>query len=394
MKENFSKYNDQEAFRIARLIAGFIKGTLTEHEHNELDNWVAENDENMQLFERLTDEKNIEEAMKWMESIDTEMALQEKKEREKIVFNQPKKAIRFWRYAVAASIIITAGILIYVYRDSNNEKKNNVAVTNSADLLPGSDKATLSLGNGKLIVLSDAVIDTTINEQIKIQSQKGEIVYSNEEVEKEMEYHTLSTPRKGHYRLTLPDRTKVWLNAESSILYPTAFVGKERKVIVTGEAFFEVAKNKDKPFIVEVGAVRVEALGTQFNINAYTNEPFISATLIEGAILVSNSKNENILKPGQQAKITANDFSVVDTDAMDVIAWKNDLFKFTNAPIDVIMRQVERWYDADVVYEYRPSDHFNADIPRDVPVSKLLRFLELTNSVRFKIEGKKIIVLR
>ena len=394
MKENFSKYNDQEAFRIARLIAGFIKGTLTEHEHNELDNWVAENDENMQLFERLTDEKNIEEAMKWMESIDTEMALQEKKEREKIVFNQPKKAIRFWRYAVAASIIITAGILIYVYRDSNNEKKNNVAVTNSADLLPGSDKATLSLGNGKLIVLSDAVIDTTINEQIKIQSQKGEIVYSNEEVEKEMEYHTLSTPRKGHYRLTLPDRTKVWLNAESSILYPTAFVGKERKVIVTGEAFFEVAKNKDKPFIVEVGAVRVEALGTQFNINAYTNEPFISATLIEGAILVSNSKNENILKPGQQAKITANDFSVVDTDAMDVIAWKNDLFKFTNAPIDVIMRQVERWYDADVVYEYRPSDHFNADIPRDVPVSKLLRFLELTNSVHFKIEGKKIIVLR
>lgn len=391
MKESFSNYSEQEAFRVARLIAGYIRGTLSKSEHRELDDWVAASDENMQLFERLTDEKNIEEATQWMESIETEKALQEKKA--KMVFKRPREAIRFWRYAVAASIIITAGILIYVFRDSNNEKKNNVVATNSTDLPPGSDKATLTLSNGKTIVLDDTDRDTTINELIKILPQKGEIVYSNEETERELEYHTLSIPRKGHYRLVLPDGTTVWLNSESSIHYPTAFTGKERKVIVTGETFFEVAKNKDKPFIVIAGDIQVEALGTQFNINAYNNEPFLSATLIEGSILVSNSKNENILKPGQQAQIGPGNFNVVDTDAMDVIAWKNDQFKFTNATIDVIMRQVERWYDAEVVYENKPAAHFYADIPRNVPVSKLLRFLELTNKVHFKIEGRKIIVL-
>ena len=391
MKESFSNYSDKEAFRVARLIAGYIRGTLSKSEHRELDDWVAASDENMQLFERLTDEKNIEEAIQWMESIETEKALQEKKS--KLVFKRPREAIRFWRYAVAASIIITAGILMYVFRDSNNEKKNNVVVTNSEDLLPGSDKATLALSNGKIIVLGETDRDTTINEQIKILSQKGEIVYSNKDSEKELEYHTLTIPRKGHYRLVLPDGTQVWLNSESSIRYPTAFTGKERKVFITGETFFEVAKNKDKPFIVVTGDVQVEALGTQFNINAYSNEPFLTATLIDGAILVSNSKNENMLKPGQQAQIAHNDFSVVETDTMDVVAWKNDQFKFTNATIDVIMRQVERWYDAEVVYENKPTAHFYADIPRNVPVSKLLRFLELTDKVHFKIEGSKIIVL-
>src|SRR5688572_4895755 len=391
MKESFSNYSDKEAFRVARLIAGYIRGTLSKSEHRELDDWVAASDENMQLFERLTDEKNIEEAIQWMESIETEKALQEKKS--KLVFKRPREAIRFWRYAVAASIIITAGILMYVFRDSNNEKKNNVVVTNSEDLLPGSDKATLALSNGKIIILGETDRDTTINEQIKILSQKGEIVYSNKDSEKELEYHTLTIPRKGHYRLVLPDGTQVWLNSESSIRYPTAFTGKERKVFVTGETFFEVAKNKDKPFIVVTGDVQVEALGTQFNINAYSNEPFLTATLIDGAILVSNSKNENMLKPGQQAQIAPNNFSVVVADTMDVVAWKNDQFKFTNATIDVIMRQVERWYDAEVVYENKPTAHFYADIPRNVPVSKLLRFLELTDKVHFKIEGSKIIVL-
>jgi transmembrane sensor len=392
MNDYFSNYSDEEAYRIARLIGGFIRGTLSKNEHDELDEWVAANDDNMQVFERLTDEKNIDEAMEWMKRTQTEKAI--KKKKENVVFNRPRKSVRLWQYAVAASIIITAGILIYTFRYSKNEKKNDVIVNNSADLQPGSEKATLTLGNGKVIVLSDAGIDTMINDQIKIQSKKGEIAYNGGGTENAIEYHTLTIPRKAHYKLVLPDGSKVWLNSESSIQYPTAFTGKERKVIVTGETFFEVAKNKDKPFIAVGGDIQVEALGTQFNINVYNNEPFRSATLVEGSVLVTHGKNENILKPGQQAQITNGDFNVVTTDAMDVIAWKNDMFKFTNTPIDAIMRQVERWYDAETDYQDKVDFHFNGTIERSVPVSKLLHYIEATGQVHFKIEGKKIIVMK
>jgi len=140
--------------------------------------------------------------------------------------------------------------------------------------------------------------------------------------------------------------------------------------------------------------VQVEAIGTEFNINAYSNEPFRSVMLVEGSVLVSNRKNDNILKPGQQAQITNTDFSVVETDAIDVTGWKNDMFKFTNTAIDEIMRQIERWYDAETVYQDKVDFHFNGTIEREVPVSKLLHYMEKTGQIHFKIEGKKIIVMK
>lgn len=183
------------------------------------------------------------------------------------------------------------------------------------------------------------------------------------------------------------------MNAASSIRYPVAFNGAERKVYVTGEAYFEVAKDKTKPFRVVADDMLVEALGTAFNINAYGDEPVMSATLVEGSILVTKGAAENVLKPGQQAKLSGNEMSVVNVKADEVIAWKNNQFKFNDLPLDAIMRQVARWYDAEIVYEQKTSDHFNAEVSRDVPVSKLLHILELTNRAHFKIEGNKIIVL-
>jgi ferric-dicitrate binding protein FerR (iron transport regulator) len=391
MNEDFSKYSDDEARRIAYLVNGFLFNTLTEKEHNELDDWVAASDENMLLFEKLTDPKNLQEAVKWAERRKTEDSLQEGGQ--KVVVNHLRRRIRLWQWVAAACVLITIGVLAYIYSTSNDDKPNNVIANNSTDLLPGSNKATLTLGNGKIVTI-DGNADTTIGESIIVQREKGEIIYDGKHAEKEPEYHMLTIPRKGHYKLTLPDGTKAWLNSESSIRYPTEFTGKERKVIVTGEAFFEVAKNKEKPFIVEAGNVKIEALGTQFSVNAYSNEPFLSATLVEGSIVVTSGNHENILKPGQQARINANDFNIATVEPMDVIAWKNGMFKFSNAPIDEIMRQVERWYDAEVVYENKPTDHFNADLPRDVPVSKLLHSLELTKRVHFKIEENKVIVLK
>ena len=394
MKEYFPNYSDQEAQRIARLIAGFIRGTLSRNEQLELDEWVAASDENMQLFERLTDEKNIEAATKWMEAVDTEKALEKKKER--MVFNKAATGriwLRLLPYAVAASVIIVFGLL-YFKPFADKGSKPEIVKENNSDILPGSDRATLTLEDGKVIVLDSKGSDTSINDQVRILQQQGEVVYNNQTMDNRIAYHTLTIPRKGQYKLTLSDGTKVWLNAESSIRYPVSFSGNERKVFVTGETYFEVAKDKSKPFRAVADDVMVEALGTSFNINAYSNEPFMSATLVEGSVLVSNGKTDNILKPGQQAQLSATDFSIINVETSEAIAWKDNQFRFANTPLDVIMRQVERWYDAEVVYESKPADHFNAEISRDVPVSKLLHYLELTNRVHFKIEDKKIIVMK
>lgn len=393
MDEQFNKYNDAEAHRVARLVAGFIKGTLSKKERDELDEWICASDENMELFERLTDEKNIQEATKWMEGLDTEKALAERKKN--IEFNKPKMRkvrINVLPYAVAASLVFVIGLLIF---KPFGNRRSTPPITNqdSGEILPGSDMAILTLEDGKAILLDKKLIDTSINGKIHVLREAGELVYSGQMPTNNMIYHTLTVPRKGHYKLVLPDGSKAWINSESSLRYPVSFSDNERKVFLTGEAYFEIAEDKTKPFRVVVSDIRVEALGTKFNINSYSNEPFVSTTLLEGSVLVSNGKAENILKPWQQANISSTDFTIRDTQADDVIAWKNNQFKFTDAPLDVIMRQIERWYDAEVVYENTSSDHFNVEISRGVPVSKLLYYLEKTNRVHFKIEGKRITVM-
>lgn len=381
--------NLKQAYRTAYLIAGFLKQTLTEEEKDELDEWILASDENMIVFEKMTDEKNVAQAAEWFRQMDVEKDLAETKS--KISVRKPQ---RLWQYAVAASIVIATGTGIYFYQNSITQKNKSEVVAQNQDIMPGSNKATLTLADGKVIELGKTGDDTTINGHAKILRKDGQLIYKPDTTENIVVYNTLTVPRKGQYKLILPDGSKVWLNSESSIKYPVSFPGKERRVFVTGEIFFEVAKDKTKPFRVVAGDVTVEALGTQFNVNAYTNEPFFSTTLIEGSIRVSKGSVVKILKPSQQAQLTNAEFQIVDTDNDDAIAWKNNQFKFTNTSIGEIMRQIARWYDADIVYQDNVTLHLNATIGRDVPVSKLLNILEATNEVHFKIDGKKIIVMK
>ena len=372
------------AYRTAYLIAGFLKQTLTEEEKDELDEWILASDANMILFEKMTDDKNIMQAKEWMKKMNVEDELQNTKR--KIA---ARRFIRAISYA-AAVVIIAAGIYFLQRPDQNNEK---TPMAQAQDILPGSDKATLLLDNGKVVVLGNSGADTAINEQVKILRSSGQVVYNSSKAG-EIVYHTLNVPRKGQYKLTLADGSKVWLNSESSIRYPVSFSGNERKVFVTGETYFEVEKNKSKPFRVVSGDVTIEALGTQFNVNAYSNEPFLSTTLVEGSVMVTKGTTENILKPGQQARLTENDFQITKVNIDSAVAWKDNKFKFINTPIDAIMRQIERWYDADVEYKDAITLHLNATIGRDVPVSKLLHIFEETEQVKFKVDGKKIIVTK
>jgi len=375
--------NLKQAYRTAYLIAGFLKNSLTQEEKEELDEWILANDENMILFEKMTDERNLAEAGEWFKSMDVESDLAET--RKKIETRKPN---RLWQYVAAASIIIATGAGIYFYQISIHQKPP-VTTVQKQDIMPGSNKATLTLGDGKIIELGNVGDDTTINGRVKILRKDGQLVYEPGKIRNEVTYNTLTIPRKGQYKLILPDGSKVWLNSESSIRYPVSFVGNERRVYVTGETFFEVAKDKTKPFRVVAGDITIEALGTQFNVNAYTNEPFFSTTLIEGSIRVSKGSEMKILKPSQQAQLTDAEFKITDTDNDDAIAWKNNQFKFTNTPIDEIMRQIARWYDAEIVYQDNLTLHLNATIGRNVPVSKLLDILQATNQIHFKIEGKK-----
>lgn len=380
--------NIKQAYRTAYLIAGFLKQTLTGKEKEELDGWILSSDENMELFEKMTDDKNIAQAAEWFKKMNVEQKLSETKKR--ISNTNPK---RFWQYAVAAAAVVILIIGIYFYQVTGNKKETPPVAIQKQEIMPGSDKATLTLDNGTVIELGNEGSDTTISERVKVLRKDGEVVYSQNALQTEVVYHTLAVPRKGQYKLALSDGSKVWLNSESSIRYPISFPGKERRVFVTGETFFEVAKDKEKPFRVVSGDIAVEALGTRFNINAYANEPFFVATLVEGSVMVTKGSKENILKPGQQARLTAKDFTITAAETDDVTAWKNNQFRFTNTPIDAIMRQVERWYDADVVFQDTVNLHLNATIGREVPVSKLLHIMEETGQAHFKIEGKKITVM-
>jgi ferric-dicitrate binding protein FerR (iron transport regulator) len=281
----------------------------------------------------------------------------------------------------------------------HNASQNKIALTQQQrfrnDIDPGKNAAVLTLAGGKQIVL-DSTARGAITRQgnTTIRNANGLLVY-NELHEKptELLFNTLATGRGNQYQLILPDGSKVWLNAASSITYPTAFVGAERKVSITGEAYFEIAKNEKAPFIVESKDVQIQVLGTHFNVNTYDDEDALKTTLLEGSIKVGNS----ILRPGQQAILSRDNtpIKLVDhPDIDEVMAWKNGAFKFNDATIESIMRQMARWYDVEVVYDTRVSQHFIADVPRDVPASELLKLLELTDQVHFKIEGKKITVIR
>ncbi|GGB02485.1 FecR family protein [Puia dinghuensis] len=267
------------------------------------------------------------------------------------------------------------------------------------DVRPGRNAAVLTLAGGKTVVL-DASAPKTIGSQgnVVILNDSGQLVYQAKAgKESEIFYNTLTTQKGNQYHLTLPDGTKVWLNAVSSITYPTAFAGKERRVTISGEAYFEVMKNQQKPFIVQEGDMNVEVLGTSFDVNGYGDEAALKTTLVDGKVRVEKGAAASMLEPGEQAVIANSNAGISidhNPDIEAVLAWKNGSFAFKDASIAAIMQQVQRWYDVDVIYEANITKHFVADIPRNVPLSQLLQLLEATDQVHFRVEGKKVFVMQ
>jgi transmembrane sensor len=321
----------------------------------------------------------------------------------------------FTKFAVAASLLIVASIGLYFY--PNKVKVNEVANTSKYknDIAPGENKAVLTLANGKRIALNDTENGELEKQQEGLTISKttdGQLVYHNFSDSEDVTplLNILETPNGGQYQVRLADGTKVWLNAASKLTYPATFkAAKTRIVELSGEAYFEVAKNASQPFIVKTIQQDIKVLGTQFNVMAYGNEAYQETTLIEGSVKVSaktqaldhqkkGAETSRILVPGQQARILpgANTFNVasnIDTDA--VTAWKEGVFFFDQTPLHTVMQQVERWYNTKVIYEgEEPNISISGILKRSNNLSKLLDMLELASGVKFNIEGNKVIVLK
>jgi len=310
-----------------------------------------------------------------------------------------------WQGIAAAVLLFLSVGTYFIFRKpstnpgivSQSQVKNDIA--------PGGNKAILILSNGKQIILSGAK-NSKLAQQGRtniLKTADGQVVYHTANGPTEpaaIVYNTMKTPMGGQYDLMLADGTKVWLNAASSITYPVEFTGNERKVNITGEAYFEVAHNAAKPFRVSANGQTVEVLGTHFDMNAYADEPTLKTTLFEGSIRIDLNGQSAMLKPGQQAQIKNNSSSpdIVVTSNInteEVIAWKNGYFFFYGENIESIMRKVSRWYNVDIAYEKSISDEaFGGSISRFENVSQLLDVLQRTGSVHFKVEGRRITVMK
>ncbi|EHQ26279.1 FecR family protein [Mucilaginibacter paludis] len=306
------------------------------------------------------------------------------------------------RIAAAVALLIMLSTGAYLYLGKHKE----LTATEIAAIKPGGNKAILTLANGAQISLADAPKGSVVKQAgVTItKAADGEVTYTSDETANAaiIAYNIITTPKGGQYQLILPDGSHVWLNAASSIRYPTVFTNNERKVEITGEAYFEVAKNAKMPFKVKINDLtEVKVLGTHFNINAYANEPVIQTTLAEGAISISSGSLSDRLSPGQQANIGHSPSGalylnkVANANIDQVLAWKDGLFSFQDMPFDKAMRQLSRWYDVDVVYQDGvPDTRFAGELGRDVNFSKILFFLSKVN-IHYRMErGNRLVIIK
>jgi transmembrane sensor len=401
--------------RIASLILKQHRGELTVAESIELEQWANENAANRELLQQLTNDELLrQELIAFYEAEESKEAIWKKIDAATAETTQavPLYTPRHNKYRYLAAAVAVGAVLttvVYFWSQNKTTSTNTTPVAKAVvnDVLPGGNKAILKLSDGKTIVLDNAQ-NGLLTQQgtVQIEKQDGQLVYKQSAAETEPLYNTLGTPAGGQFQLKLPDGTWVWLNASSFIMYPTAFTGKERRVAVYGEAYFEVAKDARKPFKVNVltsgggsrNGTEVEVLGTHFNINAYGNEALVKTSLLEGKVkIVSdyfNGKQSAVLKPGQQAQVEVEGkMKVKDNASMEeVVAWKNGEFLFQSADIGTLMRQVARWYDIDVRYPNgMPKDKFSGKIGRNVNLSQLLEILKYSE-VKFELKERTLTV--
>jgi len=365
--------------QLNQLADKWLKGTLTPQEKQILDVWY-DLDANESLTWKGKDNSEEELGNRLLDNI--------KKKR------RGARTLKMnWRVSAAAVLLISLSVA-YLYLTKSEHKDNQKQIASATPIKPGTNKAVLTLANGEKINLSD-----TASGQVAVQSgiriiktPNGGLIYeainSSADKNRVNDYNTIEAPLGGQWQVILPDRSHVWLNAKSRLKYPVNFTGRERKVELEGEAYFEVAKDKQHPFIVASKDQKIKVLGTHFNVNAYPEETVIKTTLIEGAVAINE---KTILRPGQQSIFNKGETKVVMADVEMEIAWKDGRFIFDGQDFKTIINNISRWYNVDISYDPALADlHFGGRISRTRNLGGVLKMLEGTGDIKFKIEGRRI----
>lgn len=379
--------------RLAELFQKYIDKTITQEEYAELFVYIRNPETKEQVLSFMDEQSKKVGSEAHVHEIDWDtMYLNIVNQ------NQPKAKGKWtiWKYMSAAVLFLTIGTMFYVYKKRDDQEKKQLLVYHN-DIKPGGKRAQLVLSDGSTIEL-DSTAKGHLANQGKISIEKdaqGNIVYKIKGAQEDEtpKINTLSTPAGGTFSVELSDGSKVWLNASSSIKFPAKFMSHERRVEIKGEAYFEIAKDKKRPFYVKNGSAEIKVLGTHFNVMAYPDEYHSELTLLEGSVQFTKDGHSELLKPGRQIQYVESSVSTkqVEANVEEVMAWKNNLFVFNNTSFDEIMKDLMRWYNIKIKYEGdKPDILFTGVIPRNANVSKVLKALELTGDVTFGIENNVI----
>lgn len=378
--------------RIIELLIKRLQSGLSDDEERELSSWRAASPANETLFQEVTSTGYLDEGFRTFQLHDAEGSWQRMQQH-----MQRSKAKRRWLYYVsAASILVLFGLAFLWQRPSS---------VNGPDIQPGTAKAQLILQDGSRIDLDNLAVGQTANRKgiTVTKDARGKVTcrYNASAAQASdtggIHDNIITTPAGGKYQIVLPDGSVVDLNAMSSLKFPSAFSSNERRVSVTGEAYFDVKADYKKPFRIIINDHQeINVLGTKFNVLAYEDEPLIRTTLIEGAIRVKTATHQQMLKPGQEAQINrvSNRLNVTEADMAGAIAWKNGYFIFSDESIESIMRKVGRWYNVEVVYQGNIKNKtFGGTFSKSKSLKQLLKSFESTGSIHYKITGRKVTIM-
>ena len=384
----------KEAFEIARIIQKSLKGKLSESEERQLSGWRKVSDENERAFQRMISEDFYTIGMEKLEMYDSRVAygrfLQKK-------YQQRRKRRFLINMARVAAVALPFVIALVLYVGLNREEEQMVRPSLASNILPGTSKAVLTLANGQMIPLGKEATDSTIiTDGTQISASGSGVTYASGVESESVVYNKLEIHRGGEFCLTLSDGTRVWLNSETSIQYPVAFGAKERRVFVQGEAYFEVAKDAKKPFTVQFMSSSVTVLGTSFNIRAYPEEKRSQTTLAEGSVRIYSPGSSMLLKPGEQAEVSALSGEMVkqEVEVKNFTSWKDGRFVFEQQPLEDIMRTLERWYDIRVIFKDEGAKRISlsGNMKRYGDFSQVMKMLQMTGDVRFELHGNDVYI--
>lgn len=374
----------------SQLIIKFLKKELSAEEKKEFDLWYRASPANRELVESFRNTPHVQQEINYIDAVDVNQGWADIS---KHIYAKPAKRFNWnnvFRYSAAAVLVMTIGFGIYRY---NAGPSSSVLNTKVQDIMPGSQKAILNMADGSSIDLNTASLSLTDPKgKLAIAAKRGVLYFDREGKRNAAKgYNMLRTPRAGEYRMVLPDGTKVWLNAVSSIRFPTSFNKTERRIELTGEAYFEVAHNKALPFKIAFNKTEVEVLGTHFNISSYGGKS--RTTLVEGSVKITESGHQQMLKPGQEAVVTNGDLTVHQTDTYKSIAWKEGSFYFKEDLMTDIMNQLSRWYDIEITYNGKPdTKRYSGNIRRQATLNQALEMLNAVSGTKFNLNGRTVTV--